>query len=54
MHRIVKEVGIGIADCKMELAFELRTKRRPVAREDRVEVVVIVPVRDNLLVDRAR
>ena len=54
VHRVVEEVGIAIADGDVELAFELRAESSPIAREDRVEVVVIVPVRHHLLVDRAR
>ena len=50
---VVQEVGVAVADCDVELAFELGAERGPVALQDGGEVVVVVPVCEDLLVDGA-
>ena len=41
MHGIVQEIGVAVADRKMQLALELRSQRGPVALQDRGQIVVI-------------
>ena len=53
MHGVVEEVGIAVADGDVELAFELGAEGGPVALQDGVEIVVIVPVSDDFGVDDA-
>ena len=50
---VVEEVGVGVANGDVKLAFELGAEGGPVALHDRGEVVVVVPVGEDLLVDRA-
>src|ERR1700722_2809208 len=51
VNGVVEEVGIGRADVKMELPLELRPKLVPVALEDGIQIIVIVPVGGCLVVD---
>ncbi len=50
---VVEEVGVSVADCDMELALELGAECRPVALEDGVDVVMVMPVGDDFGVDLA-
>ena len=50
---VVEEVGVSVADGEVQFAFELGAKGGPVALEDSGEVVVVVPVIEDLFVDVA-
>src|SRR6185312_14338006 len=53
-HRTVEEEAVLVADVDAEqLALELGTEGGPIALEDVAEVVVIAPVRGDLVIDDA-
>src|ERR1700739_4698602 len=50
VNSVVEEICIAIADRDVQLAFELGPEGRPIALHDGREVVVIVPVCENIFV----
>ena len=53
MDGVVEEEGVTVADGEVELTFEFGAEGSPVALNDGVDVPVVVPVGDDLLVDDA-
>src|ERR1019366_10745731 len=53
VNRVVQHVGVVRAHVDVQFALQLRTKSSPAALQDRIQVVVVVPVGRGLVVDHA-
>ena len=53
INRVVQEISVGGAHVDVQLALQLRPKRRPVALHDRAEIVVLFPIGGDAAIDFA-
>src|SRR5436190_15769756 len=53
VHAHVQEVAVGVANIDIDLVGQLRAERRPVGLHDVAQVVMLFPVRGDLLVNLA-
>src|ERR1700722_2926227 len=51
VHGLVQEISVRITDCDVNFPFELRTELRPIAMQNRIQVVVLAPVIHHGFVD---